>query len=126
MATRSEYDPVTAALADAGFHFHLRDYGDGDWSLVCVTSRSPEGELCGPSFWLVRVPGGRWCVAEWGGHPAFLLPAGTEPAAVCVACLRGMGKCTRIPGQVVAGYGLVPLELSEAVNLGLTETDGDA
>jgi hypothetical protein len=110
MAARTDYAPIVAALEAAGFHHSLRDYGEHGLQLVCVADRSPDGRLCGPSFWLCRSSGGRWFVAEWGGEPAYLLPVGADPAAVCVACLRGMDECMRVPAPVIAAFRLELLQ----------------
>jgi hypothetical protein len=124
MAARSDYAPVISALDAAGFHHSLRDYRERGWQLVCVAARSPQGELCGPSFWLCRSSGGRWFVAEWGGDLAYALPAGADPAAVCVACLRGMDGCMRVPVPVIAEFGLERLAPGRVVGFDLVEPAG--
>lgn len=124
MATRSDYEPILAALEAAGYYHSLRNYGQCGWQLVCVADRSPEGDLCGPSFWLCRSSGGRWFVAEWGGSPAYALPAGADPAPVCVACLRGMDECMRLPAPVIAKFGLELLAPGQVVGFDLVEPAG--
>jgi hypothetical protein len=124
MASPSDYAPITTALDAAGFHYSMRDYGARGWQLVCAAERADTGDPAGPSFWLCRSSAGRWFVVEWGGDPAYLIPTDADPAAVCVACLRGMGECMRLPAPAVAEYGLERLPPGRVVGFDLAGQPG--
>jgi len=46
----------------------------------------------------------------WGGDTCFAIPDATGIADICIACLRQMDTSMRVPPNVIAEYGLQPID----------------
>jgi 2-phospho-L-lactate guanylyltransferase (CobY/MobA/RfbA family) len=65
MHFREEYEPLVAAVRDAGFFVTEEPIEGGGDRIVCVAKRREGGGYCGNSFWIAE-RNGRWFLGAWG------------------------------------------------------------
>jgi hypothetical protein len=112
MATKEDYEPLSAGIQQRGGFTTLRYDDTGNYDLVCA-SRSIDGALGGTSFWVwFDSQSCAWFLSTWCPR-YYLIPPSADLVQLCSQCLSLDSKAMpRVPDSITAEFGLV--EVSEA------------